>query len=275
MYAVAGVLRPNPSFNTDARVRGCAPQRTPVSLSVRRAPHYESISIRCTPGLPLACASALVSVAFAQRPVPIDQVPMYGGLDRSAVPALKEGDQRFITEASTQFGSREKASEAWVSRGFTLHQRDELADAMRRFNQAWLLDPKNPNVFHGFSAVLYDKGDNCGAMLMSERAIALGLASPDFLADAALLLSLCSIDQKRPSDLDKSDLLRRSDELFNTASGKAAKDAYVFDKWWQALYWRGEYREAWSKVFAMRSAGRQPQEAFLRELRKKLPEPTQ
>lgn len=200
---------------------------------------------------------------------------MYGGMDRNAVPALKAADEKFVADVVAEFGSREKASEAWVNRGFTLYRQDDLAGAMRRFNQGWLLNPRNPDAFHGFSAVLYDKGDNCGAMLMGERGLALGLATPDFLADTALLYSLCGIDKARPANLDTAALLRKSDELFGEAVSKAPKNAYVFDKWWQALYWRGEYREAWTKVFAMRAAGGQPHEQFLRELRQKMPEPRQ
>src|SRR2546423_2550994 len=67
--------------------------------------------------------------------IPIDQVPMYGGMDRSAYPELKAGDEKLIQDASTAFGSREKASTAWVDQGFRFYQRDDLAMAMRRFNQ--------------------------------------------------------------------------------------------------------------------------------------------
>jgi len=82
----------------------------------------------------LACLIAWP--AFAESRIPIDQVPMYGGMDRSAVPELKSGDESFISSVVAEFGSREKASNAWVNRGFTLYQQDDLAGAMRRFNQA-------------------------------------------------------------------------------------------------------------------------------------------
>ena len=67
--------------------------------------------------------------------------------------------------------------------------------------------------------------------------------------------------------------LKRSDELFAKASGRIDKTIYVYDKWWQALYWRGEYKEAWEKITLMRTVGGRPHEAYLRELRAKMPEP--
>ena len=198
---------------------------------------------------------------------------MYGGMDRSSVPDLKIADDKLISDASKQFGGRERAATVWIEQGFKLQRQDKPGLAMRRFNQAWLLDPVNPEVFHGFAAVLYDGRDNCGAMQMSQRALSLGLDTSDFLADAALVFSLCAVDPQKPAGLDRASLLKRSDELFAAASGRIDKTIYVHDKWSQALYWRGEYEEAWEKVTLMRTVGGRPHEAYLRELRAKMPEP--
>jgi hypothetical protein len=205
----------------------------------------------------------------------IAEVPMYAGMDRNADPALKAGDEKFIAEVSGKFGGRENASRVWVAQGFQLYRRDQNGMAMRRFNQAWLLDPKNPEVFHGFSSVLYDSGNNCGAMRMAEHGLDLGLRTPDFLADAALLMSLCAGDRDRPPGSSSASLTQKADELFGEAASSPKKTPYVFDKWWQALYWRGDYVGAWKKVFEMRAAGGTPVEQFLRELRAKMPEPKQ
>jgi hypothetical protein len=48
--------------------------------------------------------------------IPIDQVPMYGGMDHNAVPELKLGDESFISSVVAEFGSREKVSIAWLQR---------------------------------------------------------------------------------------------------------------------------------------------------------------
>jgi hypothetical protein len=42
----------------------------------------------------------------------VDEVPMYGGLDRTKFPELVEADKQFISGAMQEFGSREKASQA-------------------------------------------------------------------------------------------------------------------------------------------------------------------
>jgi hypothetical protein len=120
-----------------------------------------------------------------------DQVPMYGGMDRQSVPQLKKADDEFIVGTTKAFGSREKASEAFVDQGIRFYQADNYDYAMRRFNQAWLLNPENPNVFWGFGMVLHDEGKVCDAKEMMDRAIELNLSKPIAVADAARIYTLC------------------------------------------------------------------------------------
>ena len=91
--------------------------------------------------------------------MPIDQVPMYGGMDRSAYPELKAADDTFIEGVTREFGSKEAASHNFVRYAFELYRKDQLVRAMARFNQAWFLKPKNPEVYWGFASVMHDRGD--------------------------------------------------------------------------------------------------------------------
>lgn len=113
--------------------------------------------------------------------VGIDQVPMYGGMDRQAVPMLKAGDEKLIAQVSGAFGSREAGSKAFADRGFRLYAQGDAKTAMARFNQAWLLDPKNPESFWGFGLILRDRGDLEGGRKMLRRAHSMGLREKKFL----------------------------------------------------------------------------------------------
>ena len=106
-----------------------------------------------------------------QRGKGIDQEPMYGGMDRQSVPLLREADEDFITKVTKEYGSREKASLLWVNQGLKWYRMDNYAMAMKRFNQAWLLDPKNPLAFYGFAIVYHDEGQNCRSKEMIDRSI--------------------------------------------------------------------------------------------------------
>ncbi len=102
---------------------------------------------------------------------PIDQVPMYGGVNRAEIPDLKYADEKLIAETTEHYGSREKAAVAFIGNGFACCQRYDHANAMRRFNQAWLLDPTNAQVYAGFSSVLQNRGKNCKALKMLEESL--------------------------------------------------------------------------------------------------------
>lgn len=74
-----------------------------------------------------------IAVAHAQR-TRIDEVPMYGGMDRSTNPELKAADEKLIADTTNHDGSREKASMAFANQGFRFYGQDRLDMAMRRFD---------------------------------------------------------------------------------------------------------------------------------------------
>ena len=69
---------------------------------------------------------------------------MYGGTDRNADPQLRSADAKLIADTTAEYGSRRQASQAFVESGVQFYQADEYSTAMKRFNQAWLIDPKKP-----------------------------------------------------------------------------------------------------------------------------------
>jgi tetratricopeptide (TPR) repeat protein len=212
---------------------------------------------------------------FGESRIPIDQVPMYGGMDRNAVPELKSGDENFISSVVAEFGTREKASSAWVNRGFTLYQQDDLAGAMRRFNQAWLLNPSNPEVYWGFASILTDQQKFCEALKMVKTAETKGALQPGFLPDAALVYTGCAIEDKSLDPAVREAYLSRSDELFSQAfESPAVRKEYTLFHWARAMYGREDYSGAWEKVAQFRKeTGKDIDPRFIRSLSQKMAEP--
>lgn len=218
----------------------------------------------------LALWGLLLSCALAQ---PIDQLPMYGGADRAGDAQLKAGDDRLIAETTKHYGTREKASAAFVSNGFAYYNRDDLVAAMRRFNQAWLLDPDNPEAYWGFGAVLHDKGKNCEAMAQFQKALSFGRYIKGMNPDAARVITLCAIGEKT-SEEERSKLFVQADALYADALAKDPNKGYVYASMATAHYWRGQYSQAWAAVKLARSNGAALPEDFLALLREKMPEPS-
>ncbi|TAG26152.1 MAG: hypothetical protein EAZ37_10345 [Burkholderiales bacterium] len=198
---------------------------------------------------------------------------MYGGHDRSSDPIVRAADEKLIEDSTRQYGSREKASMAFVGNGFAYYGRGDLANAMRRFNQAWLLDANNPEVYFGFAVVLHDKGKHCDSSAQFEKAASFGRYVQGMLPDAARVIVLCAIEDKSLTEEARLALFARSDTLYIEALSKEPSKGYVYASRASALFWRGNYSASWEAVKQARLNGGRIPEKFLRMLGEKLSEP--
>jgi tetratricopeptide (TPR) repeat protein len=207
----------------------------------------------------------------------IDQVPMYGGMDRQSVPELKKADEAFIESVSSAFGGRERAAKRWVDQAFAFYNHGDLDMAMKRFNQAWLLDPKNPEVYWGFGAVLHDRGLAFGAYDMEMRAYKLGFREVSFLADlgrvSALRVVADASDAKELSQKQRTAYIAESEGYYEEAIKGGEKLGYIYDSWSSARFWAGDYPGAWEKLKIAKAHGAGANERFLTMLSQKMPEP--
>ncbi|WP_243362196.1 tetratricopeptide repeat protein [Fundidesulfovibrio terrae] len=101
---------------------------------------------------------ALAAGCGRQDSLPANQRPMYGGIEKSD--AQKKADADLVAGIKAKGFTLEQGSENAVKFGWeAFHKKDrDLAVAMQRFNQAWLLDPENGDAYHGFALVSYEKG---------------------------------------------------------------------------------------------------------------------
>lgn len=203
----------------------------------------------------------------------IDQFPMYGGMDRQSVPELKAADDEFISGVAKASGSRENGSDAFVEQGIRYYLQDNYSMAMKRFNQAWLLNPRNPDVFWGFSMVYHDDGKNCEAKDMIDRAVEFNLSKPIALADAGRIYTLCAVSDTALDNNGKALYFAKSESFYKRASSESPNDEYIFGSWAAAHYWRGEYDQAWEKVAMQRSLGGTPSARFIDLLSQNMAEP--
>lgn len=82
---------------------------------------------------------------------PVDEQPFYGFADKSA--AMREADEHFLASVIQLTGSREKAFQATMLRGWRALGSGNASEAARRFNEAFLLMPEQSEVYHGLAAV--------------------------------------------------------------------------------------------------------------------------
>ncbi len=91
--------------------------------------------------------------AFAEASAQeINLLPKYGLLPKTEV--QKEIDAKFLASIDEQYkGNRKKAAKDFSARGWQYLTEGNFPDAMRRFNQAWLLDPANGTALWGMAAI--------------------------------------------------------------------------------------------------------------------------
>lgn len=81
-------------------------------------------------------------------------LPEYGGAPRTK--AQKAEDETYIKTATEEMhADRHDGSNQLVDLGFKYIEKGDLRAAMYRFNQAWILDPKNANIYSGFGTIYF------------------------------------------------------------------------------------------------------------------------
>ena len=130
------------------------------------------------------------------RPYPRNEQPIYG--DTPPNDAERKADETFIDSAVKLEGNRPAASDKSVSLGFgyLLTQHDP-ATAMKRFNQAWLLDPDNGAAFHGMALTLLIRDNDAKR---ADPLFARGIAAKRQLPGSFMDYGRFLLQQKRPAE---------------------------------------------------------------------------
>jgi Tfp pilus assembly protein PilF len=142
-----------------------------------------------------AVALALAAGAAAATDYPPNQIPMYGGVEKT--PAMLQADKTFIAAILAKGVTLAQGSDQMVHLGWDYFRKSDQATAMERFNQAWLLDPDNGDAFHGFAAVVVARDkDVAAADALFQQGLAKPRQSPGIYVDYGRFLLLL----KRPAD---------------------------------------------------------------------------
>lgn len=195
----------------------------------------------------------------------IDNIPKYGQPNIVRSDQLKKADQDFISEAIDGFGSRKKASEVWWAQGEQLISEGNLDYAMRRYNQAWLLNPNNYQPYWGFARVTLQQRKVDEAIGYLEKAETLINDPYQKVALLSDLGSAYSIKGKEsPSYYDKANKkFSESTELDPSYGGS-------WRRWAFSLFEQSDYSGAWVKVKKAQSLNAKPfPDSFISSLEEK------
>jgi tetratricopeptide (TPR) repeat protein len=198
----------------------------------------------------------------------INLQPKYGSLPKSD--AQRAADARFIASMDDQFkGDRSKAAVAASSRGWQFLRQGNAPDAMRRFNQAWLLDSTNGQALWGMAAIQARPGsieESLKLFAEAERYIG---NDTDFSVDHAKTIGVAG------AQTSNDDLLKDAFARFERLYVKAPQHTLNLQNWAITLFYVGNYADAWSKVKLAEATSRASDldSRFIATLQSKMPRP--
>jgi len=214
--------------------------------------------------LPLLCG-LLSSPAFAED---ISLLPKYGSTVKNE--SQRSADERFLAGIDEQYkGDRKKAAQDAIRHGWQSLRQGNSQEAMRRFNQTWLIDEGNAEALWGMGAVLGGNGKSAESLKLFKEAEP-GLRDDiDFEVDYALALGSAAVDAKDEA------ALQLAYKRFAGIHKKAPQHTLNLQNWAITLASTGNYAEAWKKIILAEATPRRAaiDPGFVAALQKKMPRP--
>jgi Tfp pilus assembly protein PilF len=224
-----------------------------------------------------ACVLLLISSEAPAQKESADNLPMYGQPDIVRSENSKKADEEFIRNALAKYGNRQTGSNAMAAEGWTLVRNRKQEAALQRFNQAWLLNPKNFQAFWGFGAVLSERGKIAEAIDQLETARELAGNQPQrvaLLSDLGTLHSEYAVRMPPEKSLDRARQFVLANNRFTESLEIDPNFTPSWREWAISLYEQGRYAEAWAKARRAKELNAEPfPPAFLQKLTEKMPAP--
>jgi tetratricopeptide (TPR) repeat protein len=221
--------------------------------------------------LPAGCATPPTE----QR---IDNIPMYGQPQLPRSEPLRKADEDFIAQASSGFGgNRNAASDAWWKQAEEYVANRNLDFAMRRYNQAWLLNPSSYKPYWGFGRVMLERGEVDDAIKHLDKAKQLCTDTsqrPALVSDIGTAYSIKAGSTVTSQASERERYLALSNDNYREATTLDPNYANAWRRWAMALYEEAKYAESWEKVKRAQALNATPfPPAFLTALAQKMPQP--
>lgn len=186
----------------------------------------------------LFATSSATSIALAQE---TNLQPKYGAGPKSDM--QKAADAKFLAGIDDYYkGDRKKAAEAASARGWQFLRQGNKPDAMRRFNQAWLIDNANGNALWGMAAIQAEAGAIAESMKLFVEAEGFVGGDLDFAVDHAKTLGVAGAQARDEA------LLKDAFARFARLHEKAPQHTLNLQNWAITLFYVGNYPEAWKKI---------------------------
>lgn len=205
----------------------------------------------------------------------IDDVPMYGHSKIPSPEYLSQADKDLIKTAENKFGSKEKASYVWTKLAEDYFNEGNYHYAMRRYNQAWLLDPQNYKPYWGFGQIMMAREKYDQAIIYYNKALEL---VDDKYQKSAVYKDIGAAyagwaRNQAPGTAKRAKYFKMAHQHFKKSAKLDASYTPAWEAWATSLYEEGKYAEAWKIIKKARSTGIDVPPKLIKKLTSKMPEP--
>ena len=217
--------------------------------------------------------------------------PMYG--NKPITEEQKKVNDKFVADIIKKKGSKQEAFEQSIKLAWHyFYESNDPETAMRRFNQAWLIDPNDAEVFYGFGFLASVRGDGDKAIEFYKQALEINPNHPMSLANMARsykdqAYKLYLTKQKNEPEREVKGLLEKALILYEKAIKAVTTDSpvrltslesdrgYIYYQWSVAVEFDGQYEEVWKKIQLCRKNGGNGfiEKGFINELTRFMLEP--
>ena len=215
----------------------------------------------------LLAAALLVCINLA-RADDRNLLPKYGNLPKTDWQIA--ADASFIKATDEEYhGDRNKASADTTARGWQYLVQGDPEDAMRRFNQAWLLNNNNGVALWGMAAIQADSEKFDESLKLFAEAEKFLATDINFSVDYARAVSVAGVKQKDDA------LLKDAFHRFEGIYKRAPENTRNLKNWAVTLFSLERYSEAWEKVKLAEATPDKDQldPRFLAALQSRMPRP--
>ena len=216
--------------------------------------------------------------------IPPEEIPMYGYDKRTIPPEEQEIHDVFIREIIAASGSREAAIHDTLYQAWKQYRAGDRKAAMKRLNQAWLLDPNNAEVFLGFALLVPEKDTVDKAIAFCREALSRDPQHSLVMANLAVLYirKATKLIQQHDNirETEYRACLNEAENLLQKALQLTPSDddkkmvGYLYYKWAVVLAMREDFKGAWEKVHLSQTHGGQIDPGFIENLSRRRLEPS-
>lgn len=203
------------------------------------------------------------------KKVPINEIPMYGNIPPT--PEVQKANERFFKEIES-LGTREEGAKKMIDLALIEYAKGDFKTAMKRYNQAWLLDPNNSQVFLGFGELMDRQGNNDKAIDYYKKSLELDPKNAIAMCQLATTSAKKALENKSKQDFDQALILYEKAIDLAAESDYSGEIGKIYEQWAMALFMNKNYADAWKKVKLSRQHGNKINQEFIKDLSRAMPE---